>query len=241
MKAEPNLHEAVGAYVLDALPPDERATFAAHMAACANCRKEAQQLMEAVVGLAEGGALPPDDGARSRLLDEIRRTKQETFPPRARRGHRLLPWALAACVAATAASGTTAWLQHEQARNAEHTALREQQSTAALAEVFTAPDATLRTSALSNGAQAGVVLSRQEGKTAFIASGLPALGQEKVYQLWYADNGVYRPAGLLAGSGGRQARILLGALGRATAVGITTEPAGGSRRPTSPPLAIVEL
>ncbi|MFF4894829.1 anti-sigma factor domain-containing protein [Streptomyces sp. NPDC001068] len=241
MKPEPDLHEAVGAYVLDALPPGERAAFENHLATCAACRGEAEQLMDAVVGLAEAGALPPYDPSRSRVLEEIHHTYQETPPAPARRGHRLLPWALAACVAAAAAGGTTAWWQRQETQNAEHTALREQQRTAALTEVLTAPDATLRSGALSNGAQASVIVSRQEEKTAFIASGLPALGQEKVYQLWYADNGVYRPAGLLAGSGGQQARVLLGALGRATAVGITAEPAGGSRRPTSPPLAVVEL
>lgn len=241
MNHEPDLHTSVGAYVLDALPPDERAAFENHLAACAACRAEAEQLMAAVVGLAEAGALPPDDTLRARVLEEVRHTRQEAPVPRARRGQRLLPWALAACLAAAVAGGSIAWWQHEEARDADRTALREEQRANALAEVLTAPDAVLRTGAMSKGGQASVIVSRREDQTAFVASGLPALGQERVYQLWYADNGVYRPAGLLSGSGGEQARVLLGALGRATAVGVTAEPAGGSRQPTSTPLTIVEL
>ncbi|MFD4786902.1 anti-sigma factor domain-containing protein [Streptomyces sp. NPDC058459] len=241
MNSVPGDHDAVGAYVLDALPPDERAAFENHLAACAACREEAARLMEAVVGLAEATALPPDDAARARVLAGIRNTRQETPPARADRARRLLPWALAACLAVAVAGGSVAWWQHEEARDARRTAQEQERRTASLADVVTAPDATVRTGELSNGARASVVVSRQRQRSAFVAAGLPALGGGRVYQLWYADNGAFRPAGLLSGTGGRQGRVLLGPLGRATAVGITAEPAGGSKQPTAAPLAVVQL
>ncbi|GHE95561.1 hypothetical protein E5082_22965 [Streptomyces griseoluteus] len=242
MSAAPGDHDAVGAYVLDALPPDERAAFENHLAACAACREEAAQLMEAVVGLAEAVSLPPDDAARTRVLAEIRNIRQETPPARPSRAQRLLPWALAACLAAAVAGGSTAWWQHEEAREARRTAQEQERRTSSLAEVVTAPDATVRTGDLSNGGRASVVMSRQKQKAAFVATGLPVLGEGKVYQLWYADNGTtFRSGGLLSGTGGRQGRVLLGPLGRATAVGITVEPAGGSNQPTTTPLGVVQL
>ncbi|MFI8346877.1 anti-sigma factor domain-containing protein [Streptomyces sp. NPDC085596] len=241
MNSGPSEHDAVGAYVLDALPPGERAAFENHLAACAACREEAAQLMDAVVGLAEATALPPDDAARARVLAGIRNTRQETPPAQVSHARRLLPWALAACLAAAVAGGSVAWWQHEEARDARRAALQQERRTASLADVVTAPDATVRTGELSNGAQAGVVVSRRQQKAAFIAAGLPALGGGKVYQLWYADNGTFRSGGLLSGTGGRQGRVLLGPLGRATAVGITVEPAGGSKQPTAAPLAVVQL
>ncbi|WP_405551258.1 anti-sigma factor domain-containing protein [Streptomyces sp. NBC_01171] len=241
MSTAPGDHDAVGAYVLDALPPDERAAFENHLAACAACREEAAQLMEAVVGLAEAVSLPPDDAARARVLADIRHIRQETPPARPSRAQRLLPWALAACLAAAVAGGSIAWWQHEEARDARRTAQEQERRTASLADVVTAPDATVRTAELSNGGRASVVMSRQKQKAAFVATGLPALGEGKVYQLWYADNGTFRTGGLLSGTGGRQGRVLLGPLGRATAVGITVEPAGGSKQPTAAPLAVVQL
>lgn len=242
MNTAPGDHEAVGAYVLDALPPGERAAFENHLAACAACREEAARLMDAVVGLAEAGSLPPDDAARARVLAGIRDIRQETPPGRPAPARRLLPWALAACLAAAVAGGSVAWWQHEEARDARHTAQQQERRTASLADVITAPDATVRTGELSDGGRASVVMSRRKQKAAFVATGLPALGEGKVYQLWYADNGTaFRSGGLLSGEGGRQGRVLLGSLGRATAIGITVEPAGGSKQPTAAPLAVVQF
>ncbi|MGW3864957.1 anti-sigma factor, partial [Streptomyces sp. NPDC005047] len=94
---------------------------------------------------------------------------------------------------------------------------------------------------LPSGASASVIASRAQGQAAFVASGLPPLTSDRVYELWYAKAGAFRPAGLLAGSGGRLAHLLEGPLEGATAVGITVEPAGGSPQPTTDPLGIVSI
>ena len=41
-------HEQVGAYVLDALDPDEAAPFEAHLASCEACTAELRRLREAI-------------------------------------------------------------------------------------------------------------------------------------------------------------------------------------------------
>ncbi|MFI8371031.1 anti-sigma factor [Streptomyces sp. NPDC085466] len=112
----------------------------------------------------------------------------------------------------------------------------------AITDVLTAPDATLHTGELGDGAAAAVVVSRQKAEAVFTAHGLPALAGGKVYELWYAEpTGDLRAAGLLPGSGDRPARVLDGPLGDAVAVGITVEPPGGSPQPTTEPLGIVSL
>ncbi|MFD0431573.1 anti-sigma factor [Streptomyces zhihengii] len=113
---------------------------------------------------------------------------------------------------------------------------------AALADVLTAPDATIHTATLPDGASAAVVVSREQGSSAFTARDLPALSGGKVYELWYAaPAGDLRPAGLLPGTGDRAARVLDAPLGDAVAVGITVEPAGGSAQPTTEPLGIIPI
>ncbi|MGH2561352.1 MAG: anti-sigma factor domain-containing protein [Thermomicrobiales bacterium] len=46
--ATPQPHDAVGAYVLDALPEEERLAFAAHLASCADCQREVGELQPVV-------------------------------------------------------------------------------------------------------------------------------------------------------------------------------------------------
>jgi anti-sigma factor RsiW len=71
-------HDAVGAYLLDALAEDERTEFEAHLATCAECQREVAELSP-VVGLLPGviehqhvvgeNVIPePSSGLRNRLL-----------------------------------------------------------------------------------------------------------------------------------------------------------------------------
>lgn len=100
----------------------------------------------------------------------------------------------------------------------------------------------MHTEELTDGTSAAVVVSRQQARAVFTARDLPALPDDKVYELWYAaEAGGLRPAGLLNSSGDRASRVLEGPLGDAVAVGITVEPAGGSDQPTTEPLGIIPI
>jgi anti-sigma-K factor RskA len=60
----------------------------------------------------------------------------------------------------------------------------------------------------------------------------------KVYELWLqVPSGRMHPAGLID-AGGRHTVVLRGDAAGAKAAGITVEPAGGSARPTSRPIAL---
>ncbi|MFE0652549.1 anti-sigma factor domain-containing protein [Streptomyces sp. NPDC059534] len=239
-------HAAVGAYVLHALPPAEEAAFENHLASCEACRREADELQRTAASLAaaETIAVPPE--LRRRTLDRIRTVRQEHTLRRPRPHGRVMNMALAASLAVAAALGGFALWQHSEADDARTRAIQAEARThgdgAAFAAVLTAPDATLHTQKLPDGASAAVVVSHSQNRAAFTARDLPALTGNRVYELWYAaETGDLRPAGLLPASGQDSARLLAGPLGDATAVGITVEPAGGSTQPTSEPLGIISI
>ncbi|MFB7087177.1 anti-sigma factor domain-containing protein [Streptomyces sp. NPDC056296] len=246
MRTGDDPHLDVGAYALHALPPDEEAAFENHLASCAECRREVDELTRTASLLGAGEARQPSPELRHRVLGQISTVRQERLErphvrERPRRRQRILGFALAASVAAAAALGGIAWWQHTEADSAQEEAADLHTGAEALADVLAAPDATINTAELPDGATASVVASRAQGQAAFIASGLPPLTDDQVYELWYAEEGEFRPAGLLSGAGGRQAHILDGPLEGATAVGITVEPAGGSQQPTTDPLSVISV
>ncbi|MGW0816569.1 anti-sigma factor [Streptomyces viridiviolaceus] len=238
-------HLDVGAYVLHALPADEEAAFENHLSSCAPCRLEVGRLSEATGRLGAAETSPPSADLRRRVLDQIGTVRQDrsdvSVSRRSRRRERSLGLALAACLAAAAALGGVAWWQSSEADTAREEASEARAGAVRLADVLTAPDATISAEKLEYGGTASVVASRGQGRAAFIASALPPLSGDQVYQLWYAESGQYRAAGLLSATGGRQASVLDGRLGGATAVCVTVEPAGGSVQPTTDPIGIISV
>nr|WP_240968851.1 anti-sigma factor [Streptomyces sp. HNM0575] len=160
-----------------------------------------------------------------------------------RSGLRALPrFALAACLALAAASGGVAVWQYRAAQDAHEQAERSQRQQQELARVLAAPDArTTGRGELPGGASGTVVVSRDRDRAAFLTSGLDAPPRGKVYQLWFADGKKMRSAGLMESAGGSEAVLMEGNVGRASAMGVTVEPAGGSPQPTTQPLALMKL
>lgn len=230
------LHALSGAYALDALDPGEREAFAHHLTRCPSCAQEVREFAATAARLASAVALAPPAAMRAEVLARIDSTRQQ---PPLRRGivalrRRALPLALAACLAGGLALGGAALWQREQARESAR-AVHELRD---LTDVIAAPDARTVTGRSASGARATVVVSAARDRAAFLSSGLPAAPAGKTYQLWFADGGGMRPAGLVPGDGGT---LMSGPVGRATAVGLTLEPAGGSARPTSQPLMLMSL
>ncbi|MFC9507117.1 anti-sigma factor domain-containing protein [Streptomyces sp. NPDC057002] len=238
-------HLDVGAYVLHALPADEEAAFEEHLAGCAPCRAEVDQLSGAAVGMGAAETNTPSADLRRRVLERIAAVPQDRSVAaesrRRRRRQRGLRLALAASLAAAAALGGIAWWQSSEADNAREESAEERSEYRRLADVLTAPDATISAKDLVHGGTASVVASRAENRSAVFASGLPPLTDDRVYQLWYAESGQLRPAGLLSTASGGHAEVLEGRLGGATAVCLTVEPAGGSRQPTTDPVGVISV
>ncbi|MGW4199071.1 anti-sigma factor [Streptomyces sp. NPDC005004] len=151
-----------------------------------------------------------------------------------------LAWALAASVAAAAAFGGVALWQYERAEDAAARAAVAEGRAGEVAGVLAAPDARTATVRVAGGTGT-VVVSAERDRAVFVASGMPAPPDGKVYELWFDDGGAMRSAGLMNPVLRSQTVLMRGPVGGASGVGVTVEPAGGSPRPTGAPVALLSL
>ncbi|MEV6960337.1 anti-sigma factor [Streptomyces sp. NPDC051207] len=246
MTTHADLHTLTGAYAVHALSDEERALFEKHLEVCQSCREEVAELTATAARLAAAVAVTPSPAMKQHVLHRVATVRQvpptvRVAKPATRLRRRLPQLALAACLAAaTGLGGVAAW-QHQRAENAAVRAEEAQRRTDELAAVVGASDAVARRVSIDGDASATVVFSRQRDKSVLMAAGLPDLPADKTYQLWYDVDGTMRSAGLMDADRTNQAVILSGSANAASAVGITVEPAGGSTRPTTSPLALVAL
>ncbi|MFE6853439.1 anti-sigma factor domain-containing protein [Streptomyces sp. NPDC057674] len=239
-------HTMTGAYALDALDPEEHEAVRRHLAECPSCAQEVLEFSETVVRLGLAVAVTPTAALRTGVMERIATVRQEppatraVRAPRGRRGlRRWSHWALAACLAAAVGLGGVAAWQHGLAEDARQETTRARQANDAVAEVLAAPDARVSTSRLEGGAVGTVVVSASLDRAVFAASGMAPPPAGKVYQLWYDDEGTMRSAGLMDPGATAEATLLDGPVDRASGVGVTVEPAGGSPSPTSAPVAVL--
>ncbi|WP_406841492.1 anti-sigma factor domain-containing protein (plasmid) [Streptomyces sp. AHU1] len=241
-----DLHALTGAYAVHALDTEERAAFERHLADCDACKQEVSEFTATTGRLALASTVRTRPVMREQVLQRITIVRQ--VPPDAAplervrrgvlRGGSLTRWALAASVAAAAAFGGTAVWQYERAQDASRGAAQAQRHVQDLAGVLAAPDAKSRSVKVAGGGGT-LVVSASRGRAVFVTSGMTAPPRGKVYQLWFADGGKMRSAGLMDPDRGSQAVLMQGAVDGASGVGITVEPAGGSKQPTSTPVALL--
>ncbi|NRQ32134.1 anti-sigma factor [Nonomuraea sp. NN258] len=255
-------HTLAGAYALGAIDDEgERRRFERHLTGCAECAQETATLGETVARLGTAVAAEPPPGLRERVLAEIEQVRQlpPQVPPasRARRVWRVAwrPWPAAVSVAAALAvltvlaglaglgvSTVQARQELEQARRVEQRiaavlSADDARTVTALAAPATAPSA-----GAGRSGRGTVVLSRSQGALVFWAAGLSDPPAGRVYQLWQLAPGQITSAGLLTSSGSGGTLPVLAAISAgAGQVGMTVEPAGGSRQPTGTPLLLVDL
>ncbi|MGN6793280.1 MAG: anti-sigma factor [Streptosporangiaceae bacterium] len=245
---EQNLHTLAGAYVLDAITDDERSRFAAHLADCAGCRDEVNELREASARLGMAHAERPRPELKERAIRAAHNTGQlapvlaenarrpragrRTGPGTARR----LPVLLAAAAAAVVVAAAIGIGTHYADMQGQHS----QPGTGTVDTVLRAPDAVMRTAPVSSGGMAIVVTSRREHMAVFIAHGLSALPHAMRYELWLMGPRGERPAGMLAVQRKDMAGpALITGMASGDMVGLTVEPASGSLHPTSAPLVLI--
>ncbi|MFD4138443.1 MULTISPECIES: anti-sigma factor domain-containing protein [unclassified Streptomyces] len=243
-----DLHTLTGAYVLHALAPDEEAEFEQHLRACPPCSLEVRELAATAGRLGSAEYVTPPPELKHQVMARVGAERQDR--PRVtrqahrgvvRRGRAVSRFALAACMAVAASLGGAAVWQHDRAEDARAQAQRAERTATELAAVLAAPDAKVSTGPLTDGATGTVVVSRSRNRAAFYASGMPKPPQGKVYQLWFEDGGTMRSAGLMELTATSGAVLMEGPVNSASGMGVTVEPAGGSRRPSSAPLALMRL
>ncbi len=245
-----DLHTLTGAYALHALSEPERARFERHLADCPACAREVREFAGTAARLGLAASLVPPPAMRERFLrgitavrqvppDEPRRASGDGRGPTwfARRATHL---ALAACMTVAAGLGGVAVWQHHEAEQARGGAEQVQRQARALARVLAAPDATMTSGRFQDGGVATVVASRSQDRAGVIADAR-RLPVDWVYQMWFDDGRVMRPARLLGRGGTGASAVMSGAVNGARGIGITVEPAGGSPRPTTEPVAALEL
>ncbi|MFD5742606.1 anti-sigma factor [Streptomyces massasporeus] len=245
MTTDTDLHTMTGAYALHALSDEEGALFERHVDACSSCASEITEFTATAAKLAAAVAVTPSPAMKRQVQHRVTTVRQVAphvprTPSAAWLRRRLPPLMIAACLAAATALGGVAIWEHNRAEDAVVQEQQARRQADELAAVVGASDAVSRRIPL-RGASATLVVSRAYDKAVVVAAGMSAPPKGKVYQLWYAQDGTMRPAGLMDTDRTRQTVALSGSANSASAVGITVEPAGGSDHPTSAPLAVVNL
>jgi hypothetical protein len=260
-----DLHILTGAYALDALEDAaEQDRFARHLRRCSACAAEVRGLREVSTALAFAASAEPPPELRERVITAVGHVRQ--LPPEVSshaRSRRVpswwsrIPWmiwlprlstvtavvaVMVAVVLGVAQSNTEHRLN--QARSQFNQVQAQDQ---AIAAVLAAPDVRSVAGPTSAGGTTTVMLSAALRKLVVSTSGLPALTDGKVYQLWLIGPDltkatVIRSAGLLPLAAlGRTSPVLASGLVAGDKLAMTVEPAGGTKQPTTTPILQLTL
>lgn len=257
------LHLLSGAYALDALSDSERAAYERYLSTSEEARAEAASLSDTAVmlGLATEAVTPPSS-LRASILAQVATTPQlpaledqpdtaaattsnvtSIFDPhpvgtasaRAKRRWYARPATfLVAAVAVIAIfAGTTVV-------NYVNTTTQQQQQAMSVTRISAASDSQHATSEVTGGGKLTLIWSNQLKRSAVVMTNLPALPAGKTYELWYIAGAQVTPAGMFVpASDGSVTQVLAGSMTDGDTIGITVEPAGGSKQPTTKPVVAI--
>jgi anti-sigma-K factor RskA len=232
--------EDVGAYLLGALPDDERVDFERHLASCPECRREVEELSLAADALPSAAPpVTPPPELKQRIMAVVdaeasllaaagsRADEPEAKPRRERRGLFGGRWtfrpafALAASVlllAVGVAGGVLAG-----GGSGERTV-------------------TAQVAGAASGAQAKLVVGKDGSQ--LVTTGFPQPPAGRVYQVWTLKPGQSpQPTDVLWAplADGSATVSVPGSLDGVQNVLVSTEPLGGSAAPTSMPILTASL
>jgi hypothetical protein len=250
------IHGAVGAYVVNALDPDELEEFEAHLAVCPTCSREVVEFGEtaAELSLLASVATPPASlrGSILSAIAEVRplppeppaeTTQTEPSPggtltiaadlrhaadELAMRRQRRRTRALSLLVAAVVVAAVALGGVVYTLVQARQTQVAQQ---AAETELLTAPDVQTYSATMKDGGQISFVVSRSLNRALFIGKDLPAVGSDRTYQLWTLEGDRAIPDNLVAGGGDRK-EFFRETLSGVTSLAVSIEAAGGAQQPT---------
>jgi anti-sigma-K factor RskA len=233
MSEHERFEDAAGAYVLGALPDDERAAYVAHLRTCVVCQAEVEELSVAAEALpVSPPAMKPPPALKARIMAEVEReasllasaSEQPRPEPRRRRSWRFsLPMgavAALACAALLAGLGAGALLfGGDGGRTIPFEA-----------------DPSLR--------NASAELEMTDNGAILVAHGLPPTPNGKVYMVWIQRPGrAPEPTSALftPRRDGSATASVTGDMDGVETVLVNTESLGGATTPTSKPLLTASL
>ncbi len=211
-------------YVLDAVPPDERAGFERHLDTCDQCRADVDSFRSTVEAMG-GPATTMPPGLRASVLAAVDEEASRVI--RLTRRRRIM-WLAAACAMVVAlAAGFTVW------RSANPTPAPNIAQSAVVSSVMSAPDMTKASASMVNGTVAAMYAPSQRA-TVVATADLPPIAPDMMYQVWITVGGAVKSAGMVPGGQADKSMVVMTDMERPTMVGLSVEPATGSVQPTSP-------
>ena len=215
MSSHEQFADDLALYALDVLEGQERANLEQHLATCAACKRELEELRgdTALLALSTLGPKPPQR-ARQRLLDAVAKEVPMTSRPRlqkvpkndvrARSWWGWLGWAAAAAVALFAVSlGKENYELKRDLRSASSILSQRTQDLEQarnLANALTSPEGqhfTLVAMKTPPQPQGKAIYLRNRSSLIFMANNMPSLPSQKTYELWLIPvDGAPIPAGL---------------------------------------------
>ncbi|MFJ8953535.1 anti-sigma factor domain-containing protein [Streptomyces sp. NPDC102381] len=241
----PRAHSLAAPYALDALEHRERARFERHLTRCDSCADEVRALTESSVRLACSASVAPPAELRERVLTAVQVTAQVPATgagsPDAADRPRTAPRARGLLVPLGVATGagalTVAALFAVQLERTSDRLDEQRAAAREVAAVLAAPDASaVRAEGLN------VVASPERGSAVITVTGLEAPPRGKAHQLWLMEpSAPPRSLGVLPEDGSDTPVVATGLTPDASSLAVTTEPDGGSERPTGAPLVQLAL
>ncbi|HEX8101487.1 MAG TPA: anti-sigma factor [Solirubrobacteraceae bacterium] len=226
--------DAVGAYLLEALPEDERAAFEAHLEGCTTCQEDVAMLRVASDALpASVQQLAPPPELKGRIMAVVRAEADllaAASGPRADLPERARD------------RGWLGWLTARPGLAAAGVALLLLVGGVSGAVMSGGEDGRVVTASVARevaeNATAKLVIHKTDSKLE--VTRMPPPQQGRVYQVWLKRAGVkeYEPTSALfvPRAGGDGSVSVPGSLKGVEQVLVTSEPAGGSSTPTRDPV-----
>src|ERR1700722_18658749 len=261
MAADYDLHTLAGAYAMDAVSDDERASFAAHLTACEQCRTDIRELREATARLGMAAAVRPRPELREQAIRAANRTSQlgpviKQNPVTAGRAGKAggagalrqavgrlrsvrisVRVGLAAVTVLAAAAAVLGGVTNNAMQQLHHSEHQDHLIDA----VLNAPDHIMLSSQVLTGGTATVVMSHRQHAAVVMAHNLPALPGNLAYEIWLMGPGGTRPAGMLTSQpGGMAGPAIVSGLGPDDMIALTVEPMTGAKKPTSDLLVLIK-
>ncbi len=234
--------DATGAYLLGALDDGEHADFEAHLAGCAACRQEVDQLLPAARALPISvDPVDPPASLKARIMAEVEReasllaaagpeADRPPVPATGRRRLRLPSLRVPRLVPVAAAA---ALLVIGVAIGVGATQLRSGPERTIQAKVEQSP-----------GQRASAQLEVNDDEARLVGRGLPAPPSGRLYQVWLKRDGhAPEPTAVLfkPNRSGAATASVPGGLGDVDQVMVTDEPDGGSTLPTGDLLLVADV
>jgi anti-sigma-K factor RskA len=235
------------AYVLGALPEEEKLSFEEYLAAHPERQAELDEL-GAVAGLLAFSPQEqePSPELRSWVMEiveaeaEPRRVRgRSTF---ARVGDFLSVRSLALGAAALLVIGLLSWnvLLQDQVQDAQGQVQDLQAQVEDAQDQRQTPTIELEGSWADQGANAEVV-SIHKNQAILVAKDMPSVPEERTCQIWVISDDVPKPSGLFQPDQNVTAAPVTNSIKKGDVIAVTVEPAGGSKKPTSDPVLLAKL